>query len=369
MVLGNLEILQRRLPDDPRVKRLLENALQAVHRGAGLTQRLLAFARKQDLRPTAVDVPDLVRGMADLLRRSIGPMVQIDTQFPLSLCAAHVDANQLELALLNLAVNARDAMPDGGTLRISASEQVLAPGASGGLRPGRYVCLSVADTGIGMDATTLLRATEPFFTTKGIGKGTGLGLSMAQGLAAQSGGRLVLRSEPGQGTTAELWLPAAQEAAHRGSPEAETPLPLPGQAALTILVVDDDALVLANTAAMLEDLGHAVLTASSGHEALAQLGMAQRIDLVVTDQAMPGMTGAQLAAALRSEHPDLPVLLVSGYADLPSGPGGRLPRLNKPFHQVALAQAIQAAVGGAKGAAVIPLVRRPDPASDIPVAG
>jgi len=360
VIMGNLELLRRRLPEDPRITPLVENALQGVHRGAGLTQRLLAFARKQDLRPTAVDVPELVRGMAELLRRSIGPMIQIDTQFPLNLCSAHVDANQLELALLNLAVNARDAMPQGGSLRISASEHVLAPEVSDGLKPGRYICLSVTDTGTGMDAATLARATEPFFTTKGVGKGTGLGLSMAQGLAAQSGGRLVLRSQPGRGTTAELWLPAAQAAASAGVSEAEGEAPetLSPPASLTILVVDDDALVLANTAAMLEDLGHQVLQAFSGQEALAQLGADRQIDLVVTDQAMPGMTGTQLAAALQAAHPGLPALLMSGYAELPADTDDRLPRLNKPFHQATLAQAIQAALGGRKGAAVIPLPRR-----------
>ncbi|HWX47321.1 MAG TPA: MHYT domain-containing protein [Roseomonas sp.] len=370
VIMGNLELLRRRLPEDPRITQLVENALQGVHRGAGLTQRLLAFARKQDLKPTAVDVPELVRGMTELLRRSIGPMIQIDTQFPPNLRSAHVDANQLELALLNLAVNARDAMPQGGSLRISASEHVLAPDASDGLKPGRYICLSVTDTGTGMDADTLARATEPFFTTKDVGKGTGLGLSMAQGLAAQSGGHLVLRSQPGRGTTAELWLPAAQAAsAELSEAEGNAPETLSPPASLTILVVDDDALVLANTAAMLEDLGHKVLQAFNGQEALAQLGAGHQIDLVVTDQAMPGMTGTQLAAALWAAHPGLPVLLVSGYAELPADTDDRLPRLNKPFHQATLAQAIQAALGGGKGAAVIPLRRRGEQGPGLPAVG
>ncbi|HEY8614236.1 MAG TPA: MHYT domain-containing protein, partial [Roseomonas sp.] len=336
VVMGNLELLRKRLPDDPKAAQFLESALQGVRRGAGLTQRLLAFARKQDLKPQAVDVPELVHGMAELLQRSIGPMVRIDTQFPLGLSYAHVDGHQLELALLNLAVNARDAMPDGGTLRISGFERVLPPGASDGLKPGRYVCLSVADTGVGMDAATLARATEPFFTTKGVGKGTGLGLSMAQGLAGQSGGRLILRSRPGEGTTAELWLPALQEKAQAKRPEAVAAPASKPMGPLAILAVDDDPLVLTNTAAMLEDLGHTVLQASSGQDALALLRSGRRVDAVITDQAMPGVTGTQLAGTIRSEWPDLPILLVSGYAELPSSAEGRLPRLSKPFNQAAL---------------------------------
>jgi CheY-like chemotaxis protein len=216
-----------------------------------------------------------------------------------------------------------------------------------------------------MDATTLSRAAEPFFTTKEVGKGTGLGLAMAHGLAAQSGGRLVLRSEPGQGTTAELWLPAAQERPQakwdRGAAEAATALQ--HVEPLTVLAVDDDALVLANTAAMLEDLGHKVLQAPSGHEALALLRTGHRVDLVITDHAMPGMTGAQLASTLRSERPDLPILLVSGYADMPADTPDQLRKLNKPFGQAALARAVRDTVGLSSGAAIIALRERRDQAS------
>ncbi|MBI0539164.1 response regulator [Roseomonas sp. KE2513] len=360
VVMGNLELLRKRVPEDARSAALIENALQGARRGAVLTQRLLAFARKQELKPEAVDVPELVRGMAELLQRSIGPMVQIDTHFPLALSRAHVDANQLELALLNLAVNARDAMPDGGRLTISAAEQILLPGTSDGLKAGKYVLLSVADTGQGMDAATLARATEPFFTTKGVGKGTGLGLPMAQGLAAQSGGRLLLRSKLGQGTTVELWLPVgeveaeARQAAAATKPTAATETTVP----LTILVVDDDALVLANTSAMLEDLGHTVLQAASGAEALKMLRANQRVDLVVTDQVMPSMTGSQLVSELRSDQPHVPVLLVSGYADLPSGSDDDLPRLSKPFSQAALAHAIHAAYSQRPSAKVVAFPER-----------
>ncbi len=219
VVIGNLDLLRKRLADaDPRQLRLLENALEGANRGAALTQRLLAFARRQDLKLEPVDVAQLVHGMSDLLQRSLGPLVRVEARFPLDLPAARADAHQLELALLNLGVNARDAMAEGGTLEIAARLEHVPFGDGGELQGGAYVRLSLADTGCGMDADTLARATEPFYTTKGTGKGTGLGLSMVQGLAAQSGGRLALLSAPGRGTTAELWLPvAASPAAPTGS--------------------------------------------------------------------------------------------------------------------------------------------------------
>jgi PAS domain S-box-containing protein len=336
-VLGSLELLKKRLPPDPKLMRLLDNAVQGAQRGAALTQRMLAFARRQDLKPTAVGVPDLVRGMTDLLRRSIGPTIQIETHFPLGLRPVLVDANQLELALLNLAVNARDAMPKGGRIIISAREE--AGTADNGLPSGRYVCLSVADTGEGMDEETLARAQEPFFTTKGVGRGTGLGLSMVRGLAEQSQGRLVLTSRKGEGTTAEVWLPVA-EAEETPKPATVVAYPHEVIRSLTVLVVDDDPLVLENTAAMLEDLGHRVIEARSGHEALELLGRARTLDLVLTDHAMPGMTGMELADRIRAERPGLRVLLATGYAELPPAAGEGLPRLSKPFDQSALARAI-----------------------------
>ncbi|WP_407520086.1 MHYT domain-containing protein [Methylobacterium oryzisoli] len=341
-VLGSLELLRKRLPDDPRLLRLLDNAVQGAQRGAALTQRMLAFARRQDLKPEAVALPTLVDGMSDLLQRSIGPAVRIETRFPAGLPAAQVDANQLELALLNLAVNARDAMPEGGTITIAAREDA----APVDLAEGRYVCLSVADSGQGMDAETLARAQEPFFTTKGVGKGTGLGLSMVHGLAEQSRGRLVLRSRPGTGTVAEIWLPVAP--AEAGEP---VPAATPAQAQavprrMTMLVVDDDPLVLENTAAMLEDLGHRVIEARSGQEALGLLGRAGALDLVITDQAMPGMTGTQLLRAIAAARPELRAILASGYAEIPADEGSAVPRLSKPFDQDGLARAIESALRG-----------------------
>ena len=343
-VLGSLEMLQRRLPaGDERVARLLGIAEKGAQRGAALTQRLLAFGRGQALWPKAVDVPELVQGMSGLLGSSLGSNVQIKTRFPVGMVPALVDAGQLEVALLNMAVNARDAMPGGGHLTIAAHGERVGASQDNGLSPGNYVVLSVTDTGEGMDPATLARCMEPFFTTKGVGKGTGLGLSMVHGLAAQSGGRLVLHSREGEGTTAELWLPQAEvEAAPVAASTSEMaevrPKPLNRR---TLLVVDDDPLVLASTSSMLEDLGHAAVEAASGRRALEILHAGAKVDLVLTDQAMPGMTGLQLAAELRRLRPSLPVLLASGYAETAELAASGLPLLPKPFGQAAMAAAVE----------------------------
>jgi PAS domain S-box-containing protein len=338
-VIGSLELLKKRLNmDDPKIQRLVDNAMQGALRGASLTQRMLAFARKQDLKPVVVDVPELVRGMTSLLKFDAG--IRIETRFPIDLPKVKADANQLELAILNLAVNARDAMPNGGVITIAAREDR----DEANLSVKRHVALAVTDTGCGMDEETLRHAQEPFFTTKGVGKGTGLGLSMVNGLAEQSDGRLVLKSRLGEGTTAEIWLPVAEAAAAhapRGEPIVSTPR---ASRKLSVLVADDDVLVLENTAAMLEDLGHAVIEARSGEEALALLRRTRTVDLVVTDYAMPGMTGLQLAEAVVAERPGTPFLLSTGYAELPSGERSNLPRIAKPFDQTALAKAIEAAM-------------------------
>ncbi|RVA70881.1 PAS domain-containing sensor histidine kinase, partial [Mesorhizobium sp. M7A.F.Ca.CA.001.08.2.1] len=327
-ILGSLELLRKRLPDDPQLLRLLDNAVLGARRGASLTQRMLAFARRQQLDPKPVDLIGLIHGMKDLLERSLGSRAIIETKFPLSLDRVMVDESQIELALLNLCVNARDAMPGGGTIVISTRMEQVGESKEAGLAPGPYVCLSVADAGEGMDEETLARATEPFFTTKGVGKGTGLGLSMVHGMTEQMGGRLVLKSSRGTGTTAELWLPiatASSEVARGPDVLAEEAIET---ASLRILAVDDDALVLLNTAAMLEDLGHTVAEAHSAAAALRLLEE-QPFDLVITDHAMPKMTGLQLSNTIKVQWPNVPVIIATGYAELPGTRDIKI--LSKPF--------------------------------------
>jgi CheY-like chemotaxis protein len=252
------------------------------------------------------------------------------------------DINQLEMALLNLAVNARDAMPDGGEIVIAAREEEVGEHNRLALQPGTYICLSVHDSGIGMDADTLRRAAEPFFTTKGPGKGTGLGLSMVHGLAEQCDGRFTLQSAHGEGTTAELWLPLAKP----DFPNAEKVLQIvqanPNPESRVVLAVDDDILVLTNTIAMLEDLGHVGLAASSAKEALDILRNHDGVDLVITDQAMPHTTGLQLISEIRAQWPALPVILATGSAELERGAGGDVTKLAKPFTQAELGREIEA---------------------------
>src|SRR5690242_6377292 len=290
---------------------------------------MLAFARNYELNKEVIAIPELVRGMTDLLQRSIGPSYNLETRFPLALKPVEVDANQLELALLNLTVNARDAMPNGGDIILAAREERGAAAYTGLDEAGKYIRVSVSDTGEGMDDETLRKATEPFFTTKGVGKGTGLGLSMVHGFAEQSGGRLTLYSEKNRGTTAELWLPVAKGSVQTVA--TSQPVPAKSTRPLTVLAVDDDALVLMNTVAMLEDLGHTVFEASSGQEALEILRREDSIDLVVTDQAMPKMTGTELAKVIRNEWSDIPVLLATGYADMAPRDEIGLAKLTKPY--------------------------------------
>ena len=338
-VLGSLELMRKRLPDDPKLRSLLDNAMQGAERGAALTKRMLTFARRQELKREPVDIQELVRGMSDLLQRTLGTSVTLETRFPLALPPVLADTNQLELAFLNLAVNARDAMPNGGEIIISARQETVALGEHN-LKPGRYVRLRVNDTGAGMDATTLRRATEPFFTTKQPGKGTGLGLSMVHGLAEQFGGRFALHSKLGEGTIAEVWLPAATVEASPAKvavpePKVENPPPL------VVLAVDDDPLVLTNTAAMLEEFGHTCHAVSSAKQALEILESGVAIDLVITDQIMPHMTGLQLARIVRSKWPDVALVLATGYAEIEEDETVSVPRLAKPFTLAELAAQIR----------------------------
>ena len=346
-VLGSLEIARKRAMQGQDVIPLIDNAIQGAQRGASLTQRMLAFSRKQELKLQPTDIQDLVRGMTDLLQRALGPLIAVQTSFPLVLPKALSDGNQLESALLNLAVNARDAMPGGGALLIAAKACSVAEGDVPDLNPGRYIRLSVTDEGEGMDAETLEKAATPFFTTKGIGKGTGLGLPMVAGLMGQSGGKLVLESIKGKGTTAVLWLPQAEPS------NLPTDLPTEAKAAkdvrpLRILAVDDDPLVLINTLIMLEDLGHTPIEANSGEDALRILKSGSQVDLVITDHAMPRMSGSQLAAKIHEERPGLRIVLATGYAELPEGSDRNLPRLAKPFSQNELASVIATVVNEAQ---------------------
>ncbi|SDU51224.1 hybrid sensor histidine kinase/response regulator [Pseudomonas yamanorum] len=339
VILGSLELAKKRVPQDSRTYSLLNNAIAGAQRGATLTQRMLAFARRQELDPQPVDVGDLIRNMSDLLSRMLGAGISVDTQFPLILRPVLVDMSQLEMAVMNLVINARDAMEGRGRILISAREDSF-PG-----RPDdseRLICIAVIDTGPGMNDATLQRAMEPFFTTKGAGKGTGLGLSMVHGLAAQSQGHFVLKSKEGEGTTAELWLPVAvmdttQSAAVAST--ANTPA-ASHQQSLEILLVDDDPLVLISTGAMLEDLGHHVVAAADGHAALAFLAQGTRFDLVITDMAMPDMTGIELAGNIEALYPKIPIILSSGFAEISLNLKTTLTRLPKPFDQSALAKVI-----------------------------
>ncbi|MDB5737618.1 MAG: Histidine kinase [Sphingomonas bacterium] len=338
-ILSSLELLRKRIPDDPMTQKLLNNAVQGAERGATLTQRMLAFARRQELNAVRVDIPRLVMNMADLLQRSLGPAWTIETRFPLDLSAVNADVNQLEMALLNLVVNARDAMPGGGSVTIQAREHSVNGGEVGTLVAGKYVILSVTDIGTGMDAETLSRAMEPFFTTKGVGKGTGLGLSMIHGFTEQLGGSFQLRSEVGVGTTAEVWLPIAIAEPKRVASAAVDEVSVDTKP-LTILAVDDDAIILMNTVALLEDMGHVVFEADSADEALSIFRAKPDIDLIVTDYAMPGMTGVQLAQQACAERPGLPVVLATGYGEMPSDPNLKIQRLGKPFNEVDLRRVI-----------------------------
>ena len=346
-VLGSLTLLEKRLPEDPQCLRLLKNATQGAQRGAALTQRLLAFSRRQELKPESVSFAELVNGMGELLKRALGLGIEFRSQFPDDLPPVLVDANQLELALLNVALNARDAMPSGGCLTISAMQETRGPAnADLKLPPGDYVRISIRDTGVGMDQATLAKATDPFFTTKGPGKGTGLGLSMVHGLAAQSGGELKIHSEPDVGTTVELWLPRAQTTAISMPRDADSsPVTAPAIKPCRVLVVDDDLLVLTGTAALIEDLGHTAIEAHSAAEALKALESGVQVDLVMTDHAMPNMTGMQLAQRIQERHPGLPIILATGYAELPSDPAAaKILKLAKPCSQRDIALAIQTAI-------------------------
>nr|WP_314444373.1 PAS domain S-box protein [uncultured Sphingomonas sp.] len=336
-IIGSLDLLQRKQILDERTGRLVDGALASAEKARVLVQRLLAFARRQPLKPQAVDLARVIGEMSELVDSTSGPRIRVVTDVPSDLPPALADGNQLEMALLNLSVNARDAMPDGGTLTIAARNASEDAGKHLGLARRPHIVLAVTDTGVGMDEATRARAIEPFFSTKGLGKGTGLGLSMVHGLAAQLGGALDIRSAPGMGTTIELWLPLARSSVSEGAPaigEVES------HGAGTVLLVDDEELVRESTAGMLADLGYRVAEADCGEAALALVDEGLRPNLLVTDQLMPGLSGTDLAVRLRERFAGLPVLVVSGYADLESlSPA--FPHLSKPFRQAELSAALE----------------------------
>jgi signal transduction histidine kinase len=336
-VIGNLDLLSRRLGDDARLRRLLDGAIEGARRGATLTQRLLAFARKQELKAQATDLRSLVKDMLGLIEGSVGPMVRVEFEAEGTVPAVNVDPNQLEMALLNLAVNARDAMTSGGSLKIGLTVDDIRDERQLGIKPGRYGVITVRDSGDGMDSETLSKAIEPFFSTKGVGKGTGLGLSMVFGLAQQSGGALRLESAPSEGTTAKLWLPIADEALAASESVSSV---IHASARARILFVDDDLLIAGSTVALLEDLGHEVIEVHSADAALRLLQDGMPTDLLITDHAMPGMTGAELAREVRLQRPELPILLATGFAEFEGDHVNDLARLAKPYTQAQLADEI-----------------------------
>jgi PAS domain S-box-containing protein len=344
-IIGSLDMLQRKGVGDQRSQRMIDGALQSAERAKTLVQRLLGFARRQPLQAKPIDLASLVLGMESLLASTLGPRIRIDFDLKPGLPAAIADANQLEMALLNLAVNGRDAMPEGGVLTIHVALENLGQDHGPDLRPGRYLRLCVHDTGVGMDEATRRKATEPFFSTKGIGRGTGLGLSMVHGLAAQLGGALTLESAPGEGTTVKIWLPPADAGPEAPAMRTDPEL---GPHSGTVLLVDDEQLVRASTAEMLADLGYRVVEAENAEEALRKLDEEIQVEILVTDHLMPGMTGTELVAAARRRHPRLPVLIISGYAEA-EGISPELKRLTKPFRQAELAEAVSALVADRAG--------------------
>lgn len=338
-IVGTLDMLRRRQVGGEREQRLIAGAVQSAERAKTLVQRLLAFARRQPLQLVAVDVSQLVREMAELVASTTGPQIKVVVDTPTDLPPAKADPHQLEMALLNLSVNARDAMSEGGTLRISASA-IDTQSTPKDVKPGRYIKLSIADTGVGMDKDTLSRAVEPFFSTKGVGKGTGLGLSMVHGLASQLGGVLTIHSQPGLGTNVELWLPVSDDVPEKPiRPETVEVAKTRG----VVLLVDDEEIVRLSTADMLNELGFNVIEAESAEEALTIIRTSAHLDLILTDHLMPGMTGVDLARASQTLRPDTPVLIISGYAEN-KGIEADLPRLTKPFLRDELVASL-AAVG------------------------
>ena len=344
-IIGSLELLEHRIEagatDD--LKQCAAAAMVAANRAATLTQRLLGFARRQPLKPERTDLNRVLAHMEELLQRTLGPRIDIHLYLANGLLASCCDPNLLEHAILNLAINARDAMPAGGSLTIGTSNAFVTEGRSGaevdGLLPGRYVAISVTDTGIGMQPEIMARAFEPFFTTKPVGKGTGMGLSMVYGFAKQSGGVVKVRSKPGYGTTFKVYLPQYDDARTQASTNSIVAAPLarrPGRRAATVLIVEDESTFRMVVNETLLDLGYTTLQAEDGLSALRILQSNSQIDLLISDIGLPGMDGRQLAGAVHRIRPNLPILFVTGYGDDDAildmlNPGLVTKVLTKPF--------------------------------------
>jgi PAS domain S-box-containing protein len=332
-IIGTLDKLHRRGLGTEREQRLIHGAYQSAERAKVLVHRLLAFARRQPLQCVSTDIGALINGLTGLIESTVGPQVDVVIAVAGNLPPAKADPGQLEMALLNLSVNARDAMPGGGTLTIAATKQNAADAPASGIAPGSYIRVRVSDTGTGMDEATRARAIEPFFSTKGVGRGTGLGLSMAHGLASQLGGALTIDSQPGIGTEVAIWLPESAEPARQTIAEgANDTVPVYSGSAL---VVDDEEFIRLNMVDMLSDLGFQVHEAATAEAALALVEAGLTPDILITDHLMPGMTGVELAHALQARTPDMKVLIVSGFAES-DGIDPALPRLTKPFVQADL---------------------------------
>jgi PAS domain S-box-containing protein len=337
-ILGSLELALPKVAGDARLLRLMTNAAQAAQRGAALTKRLLTFSHRRDLQARTVDLNAVIRGMDDLLGRSLGGFVQVERDLSDDLWPARVDPDQLELAILNLCINGRDAMPEGGIVALSTRNETVRGSTDPNLqdpnlKPGDYAVIAIRDTGTGIPPEILGRVFEPFFTTKGVGQGTGLGLAMVFGLVQQSGGTIRIDSTVGHGTTVLLYLPRSHEAVEAAPAAHAAPAPAPRRA--RVLVVDDDPQVRHVTASFLNGFGYDEVEVPSGEAALERL-TAERFDIVVADLAMPGMSGLDLAEAVRGRFPALPFLLVTGHAE-----AARIPAdfsvLEKPFLSADLA--------------------------------
>jgi len=344
VVLGNIRQMQKSL-DDPTVQRRLKMMAEAAERGAQLTAQMLAFSRRQKLEPRAVDLNDTVRSMRDLLQATMGGSVRIETVLQPGLWPAMIDPTQIELVILNLAINARDAMEVGGTLTVETGNVVLGPP----VRPeepgaGEYVMIAVTDTGSGMSEEVMAKVFEPFFTTKEVGKGSGLGLSQVFGLAKQSGGGVRIDSAPGAGASVRVFLPRAGEAP-RAEDAAAQAASEPAPKDLNVLLVDDDSAVREVTAGLLQDLGYRVVEAGSGGAALDMLDRQADIDVLLVDFAMPGMNGAEVAREVHARRPGLPILFVTGYADTEAlAAAGDDGILRKPFVERDLAAKLRTAL-------------------------